>query len=157
MRAIRTYSGIVDGFPYLDLRSVPSGLRTIASVQFILSVCRFVGQHGVVGSRSFVFKTWDSQPIGYSDGSLMLRATARTVLRAGPLIIALEDKRFLRHRGIDYRATLRALLKNLSRLGVRQGGSTLTQQLVRNVFVYPTRARGCVGMFATPDAHESAS
>src|ERR1035441_5932574 len=132
MRAIGTYSGIVDGFPYLDLRTVPTGLRAIASIQFVLKVCRFVGQNGVCGSRSFVFKTWNSQPFGYSAGSLMLRATSRTVSRAGPLIIALEDKRFFRHRGIDYRATFRALLKNVSRFSVRQGASKLTQQLVKN-------------------------
>jgi penicillin-binding protein 1A len=49
-------------------------------------------------------------------------------------VLAAEDERFYRHRGIDDRSILRALLANvLSRESV-QGGSTITQQLVRNTY-----------------------
>ena len=55
-------------------------------------------------------------------------------------IIATEDPRFFRHRGVDYRGILRAVKENLKfwRGGRRlQGGSTLTQQLARSLFLYP--------------------
>jgi len=49
--------------------------------------------------------------------------------------IALEDKRFYKHWGVDLKRTLKALLVNLVSLKVRQGGSTITQQLARNMFL----------------------
>src|SRR5262245_13808169 len=49
--------------------------------------------------------------------------------------IAAEDKRFLQHRGIDERALIRAFIGNLTQSGRPQGGSTITQQLVKNLLV----------------------
>ena len=49
-------------------------------------------------------------------------------------VIAREDARFLQHFGIDPVGILRAALRNLAAGGIRQGGSTLTQQLARNTF-----------------------
>jgi len=48
---------------------------------------------------------------------------------------AVEDRRFDEHRGVDLRAILRASLVNLTNFEIRQGGSTLTQQLVRSYFL----------------------
>lgn len=50
-------------------------------------------------------------------------------------VVAMEDQRFFRHSGIDYVGTLRALLYNLSAGKTVQGGSTITQQLAKNVFL----------------------
>lgn len=47
--------------------------------------------------------------------------------------IAAEDKRFAEHRGVDERAIVRAFVGTLA--GRRQGGSTITQQLVKNLLV----------------------
>lgn len=49
--------------------------------------------------------------------------------------IAIEDRRFYRHWGIDPRGIGRAMLANLRGGGVRQGGSTLTQQLAKTSFL----------------------
>ncbi len=49
-------------------------------------------------------------------------------------VIAVEDKRFYRHHGIDHIATIRALLQNIIRFGDAPGGSTITQQLAKNLF-----------------------
>ena len=46
--------------------------------------------------------------------------------------IAAEDINFYTHIGLDWRGILRALIKNLSAGDIRQGGSTITQQLVKN-------------------------
>jgi penicillin-binding protein 1B len=57
-------------------------------------------------------------------------------------VLAAEDRRFYRHPGIDLRAVLRATLANLRRGGVRQGGSTITQQLARMLFFSNDRTWG---------------
>lgn len=49
-------------------------------------------------------------------------------------VIASEDSRFYWHLGVDPYGTLRALVTNYRAGGVRQGGSTLTQQLARSLF-----------------------
>lgn len=56
-----------------------------------------------------------------------------------PLLVAalqaVEDRSFKHHAGIDLRAILRALFSNLRAGEVREGASTLTQQLVRNLYL----------------------
>jgi 1A family penicillin-binding protein len=54
-------------------------------------------------------------------------------------IIAIEDRRFYEHGGIDLRGMLRAALRNLQAGGTREGGSTLTQQLARLMFLSQER------------------
>jgi penicillin-binding protein 1B len=54
-------------------------------------------------------------------------------------IVVLEDPRFLAHGGFDIWGIARATLANLKSLRFSQGGSTLTQQLVKNVFLTPER------------------
>jgi len=50
-------------------------------------------------------------------------------------IVAVEDRRFYEHEGIDYRGTLRAFVANTEEGTVVQGGSTITQQLARNLYL----------------------
>jgi len=54
-------------------------------------------------------------------------------------LIAVEDKNFYRHHGIDFRGILRAMYIDLSRGRLEQGGSTITQQLVKNYFLSSKR------------------
>jgi penicillin-binding protein 1B len=50
-------------------------------------------------------------------------------------VIAVEDRNFREHEGISIRGILRALVTNVRSGAVRAGGSTLTQQLVKNLFL----------------------
>jgi penicillin-binding protein 1C len=47
------------------------------------------------------------------------------------VIVALEDRRFYQHRGVDWRATVAACARNLRSLKIVSGASTITQQLVK--------------------------
>src|SRR6188472_3565864 len=49
--------------------------------------------------------------------------------------IAAEDKRFYEHKGVDERGLIRAFIGNLAQSGRPQGGSTITQQIVKNLLV----------------------
>jgi len=54
-------------------------------------------------------------------------------------LMATEDRRFLNHPGVDPIGLARAMLVNLRAGYVRQGGSTITQQLAKNLFLTPDR------------------
>ena len=50
-------------------------------------------------------------------------------------VVAIEDKRFFKHGAISYRGTLRAIFVNLFNGRFAAGGSTITQQTVKNIFL----------------------
>jgi membrane peptidoglycan carboxypeptidase len=81
-----------------------------------------------------------------ANGGLIAKVFAqdrdRTVVTSGQIapimkkaLVAIEDHGFYQHGAIDLKGVLRALTKNASNGGVSQGASTLTEQLVKNVFV----------------------
>jgi penicillin-binding protein 1B len=55
-------------------------------------------------------------------------------------VLAMEDARFFEHPGVDVFGILRALAVNVMGRGHQQGGSTLTQQLAKNLFLTPERS-----------------
>ena len=52
-------------------------------------------------------------------------------------VIAIEDERFYEHDGVDFRAVARAIVANATSGEIREGGSTITQQYVKNVLISP--------------------
>ncbi|MEZ5234908.1 MAG: transglycosylase domain-containing protein [Acidimicrobiales bacterium] len=58
----------------------------------------------------------------------------RTLIDA---VVAIEDKRFWEHNGVDLQAVLRAARANATEGGIAQGGSTITQQYVKNALLDP--------------------
>ena len=82
------------------------------------------------------------------DGTLLANRgdTGGPAIRLGELppylpkaFIAIEDRRFYSHFGIDPLGIFRAALKNVTGRGGMQGGSTLTQQLAKNLFLTQER------------------
>jgi penicillin-binding protein 1A len=55
-------------------------------------------------------------------------------------IVDTEDRRFYENNGIDYIAILRALKSDVTSGGITQGGSTIEQQLVRNLYLTPRQS-----------------
>ncbi len=53
--------------------------------------------------------------------------------------IAIEDRRFYEHHGVDPFGIARAVMANILRRGLSQGGSTITQQLAKNLFLTQER------------------
>lgn len=102
----------------------------IASVERIDEPRR--GRHGdpprlepmwiaTIADSDRVFRTW-----------VPLDRMSKVMLDA---VIAAEDRRFYRHHGLDLRGNARALMANLHAGAVRQGASTITQQLARALFL----------------------
>ena len=70
----------------------------------------------------------------------------RTIIAGGEMpdsirdaTVVIEDDQFYHHMGLDFRGILRALVVNLRGGEVRQGGSTITQQFIKNSFLTPER------------------
>ncbi|MCI0548755.1 MAG: PBP1A family penicillin-binding protein [Candidatus Rokubacteria bacterium] len=74
----------------------------------------------------------DVRPVGLSEVPAVLRNA----------VLAAEDHRFLEHGGLDVRGVIRALWMNVRAARVVQGGSTITQQLVKSRLLSPERTMG---------------
>ncbi|HEX2196936.1 MAG TPA: transglycosylase domain-containing protein, partial [Actinomycetota bacterium] len=93
------------------------------------------------------FKLAQSSKIYDANGRLITtlhRGQNRTNVTLGQIpqvlenaVIAIEDQRFYEHGGVDLKAILRAALANASSGEIEQGGSTITQQYVKNVIISP--------------------
>jgi penicillin-binding protein 1A len=57
-------------------------------------------------------------------------------------IVAIEDRRYFEHRGVDMRAIGRALWADITEQSVVQGGSTITQQFIKNTYIRNQRSIG---------------
>ena len=91
----------------------------------------------------------DATPVGMSqvlaaDGTLItnLYEKNRTPVTSDQIadvmkqaLVDIEDSRFYEHNGLDVQGTMRALVKNLAAGSVQEGGSTLTQQLVKQTLL----------------------
>src|SRR5215212_7320344 len=74
------------------------------------------------------------------------KAGKREVLSYGEIpevlihaILAIEDRRFFEHSGVDVNGLVRAVLRNITDEQMAQGGSTITQQLVKNTYLTPEK------------------
>ena len=83
--------------------------------------------------------------IVYADDGSRLGFIPSTILRSPVLsrdipqimkdaTVAIEDRRFFEHQGVDFEGIVRAAIKNVENGGNVQGGSTLTMQLVKNLY-----------------------
>jgi penicillin-binding protein 1A len=88
-----------------------------------------------IGQNSFVYardgSLLGSIPAERNREPVTLRHIAKWVPRA---TIAVEDRRFYQHGGVDYEGIARAAWKDITAGKVVEGGSTITQQLVRNLY-----------------------
>ena len=86
---------------------------------------------------------------GYTVLSILRGEQARILVPSGAIspwmkhaIVAAEDKRFYEHRGVDLRGMARALYADVSNHGAVQGGSTITQQFVKNAYLTSQKSVG---------------
>ncbi len=81
--------------------------------------------------------------------SILRGSQARIIVKSNAIspwlkhsIVAVEDRRFYEHRGIDLRGMGRALWTDISSRGTVQGGSTITQQFVKNAYLTSQKTIG---------------
>jgi penicillin-binding protein 1A len=94
----------------------------------------------VTSRRVIVMTSADGHPL-FRKGNLQLAPVAAKDMPANVIdaVLSIEDRRFYRHHGIDPLSMLRALRDNNGAGRVVAGGSTITQQLTKILFLTPQR------------------
>ena len=120
-------------------------LATVAFTgqQILLSQCNLAEVRPLaLGENSFLY-TDNGQKLGVVPSAtnrqrLPLSQIAPSLPQA---TVAIEDARFWQHGALDYQGILRAFYQDLSKGHIVQGGSTITQELVRNLYIGTTKQR----------------
>ncbi len=106
-------------------------------------------EHLVAASTVDTFRTSETSEVYDVNGNLISRVKGEKdvyylqieeiPVYARQAVVTVEDKKFYHHHGIDYRAVVRAIIAMIQNGKVTQGGSTITQQLARDVFLTQDR------------------
>ncbi|MEI3607829.1 PBP1A family penicillin-binding protein [Pseudogracilibacillus sp. SE30717A] len=137
----RTKSGEKKGFPFsikytiLSLGSV-FVLALIAYTIILYGGKLFVDQDKLIISPPTTIETEDGEIIWYLYDQYRLPVDLEQVPdHVQDAFIAIEDKRFYTHSGVDFRSIMRALYKDIIARSKVEGASTITQQLAKNLFL----------------------
>lgn len=130
-------------------RSFWLGLGVSGGMIAFIGVLWYVERSLPETAELFTFVRDDTVTIKAADGAILQQQgpATRQHLKLEeipkPLVqafIASEDRRFYEHNGVDYQGILRASLSNLRSANVVEGGSTITQQLARILFLNQERS-----------------
>ena len=149
------WSGYSSFFNRFEVKGVVRGLNELACETMTLSVGGLLvlatfalpafetaqGKMNLADEYSVTFLDRFGNEIGkrglLRDDSVPLEEIPDVMIKA---TLATEDRRFFEHFGIDVMGTFRALAANARNDQVVQGGSSLTQQLAKNMFLTPERS-----------------
>jgi penicillin-binding protein 1A len=117
-------------------------IGTAVAGPFFWYSCSLDGLEAHGAARASIIVSSDGTRLGLLGASgvrqpVSLRRISPVMRKA---IVDTEDSRFYSNNGIDYIGILRALKSNVSAGGIEQGGSTIEQQLVRNLYLTPQQS-----------------
>lgn len=114
--------------------SVICRLVIVATLLLTVVAVTVCGVVGYAGYRSAVADRPVTTAIGEVQASANYTTLDQIPVIYKDAVIAVEDHRFYDHRGADVIATMRALIHNALADEIREGGSTITQQLAKNLY-----------------------
>ena len=122
-------------------------LAAVVVLAVAVTACAELEDLPVLKNQDLRFKPPESSRLYDRDGNLITTfhgVQNRTVVSldripkfAQRAILAIEDERFYEHEGVDLRAVARALVANVRSGSIEEGGSTITQQLVKQTIIAP--------------------
>ena len=112
----------------------------LSVILLVVVICGFYGAKGYSTYR----RALQEAPLAQKVASVQNMASY-TALEQMPeiypkTVIAAEDHRFYSHQGVDYLGLIRAIWNNIRKGELREGGSTITQQLAKNLYFSNTRS-----------------
>jgi penicillin-binding protein 1A len=128
---------------------VPLGVVLVAAAGFVGYVLYLSSQTPSIDSlkprpeaQNSVVYAADGTRLGFIPAAQLRQAVPSSSIPAymQQAIVAIEDRRFYQHGGVDYTAILRAAAKDVASEAVVQGGSTITMQLVRRLYLNHDRS-----------------
>src|SRR4051794_10836094 len=142
----RGHSGARAGLVTALILLSVAGLGVAGAVGWVVSVAQSADLDQLKpldgGANSIVY-THDGKRLGFINSLILRTPVARSKIpqRVRDATVAIEDRSFYQHKGIDYEGVIRAAVRNLSSKKTVQGGSTLTMQLVRNIYLPDERSK----------------
>jgi penicillin-binding protein 1A len=122
-------------------------LSLVLVLGLVVTACAQLEDLPVLTDKDLKFKPPESSKLYDRSGNLITTfhgVQNRTVVPldripevAQKAVLAIEDERFYEHEGVDVRAIARAMVANVRSGGIEEGGSTLTQQLVKQTIIAP--------------------
>lgn len=131
-------------------------MRVLTRISIVIVLCFMVAVGGLIGwfysglglprlSSLNEYKAAQNSKVFAADGSLLCElhddqnreivALEKMPDALSNAVISIEDRDFYKHKGIDWKAVTRALWANVAKGTVVEGGSTITQQYVKNAYV----------------------
>lgn len=117
-------------------------------VQILVSLPKVETLDTYIPSESTILFSLDNKPLArfHKEENRRVVPLARISPYILKAVVAIEDERFYSHHGIDFEGILRATFKNFLYGRIVEGGSTITQQLARNLFL--TRQKSIIRKLA---------
>lgn len=111
-----------------------------AALSWILHDIRFPSAAEVTSRSVIALKSADGQDLFHEGHARLPPVEAKEMpVDVVNAVLSIEDRRFFQHDGVDLRSVLRALEQNIRSGKTVAGGSTITQQLVKILFLSPER------------------
>src|SRR4051794_8901604 len=125
----------------LALVAAGAGVAALAGVGYVLAVAATAPNVNDLkpidkGASSEIFAA-NGRRLGYVQSSTIRTPVTweNMPVQLRNATVAIEDQRFYHHGGVDYESIVRAALRDVTSGKKLQGGSTITQQLVRNLYI----------------------
>jgi penicillin-binding protein 1A len=138
-------------FLTLGLLAACAAIVAIAAVAWVINVANSAPSLDTrkpieLGATSRVYAA-DGTRLGFISGDIVRLPvpTSEIPENVRNATVAIEDRRFYDHKGVDFEGIIRAGIKNLESKKDIQGGSTLTMQLVRNLYTGERTRSGIAG------------
>src|SRR3954469_15641982 len=127
-------------FLVLGVLAATAAIGILAAVGWVIGVMASAPDLSTIkpveqGASSVVYAA-DGERLGFIQADTLRTPVPREAIPISlrNATVAIEDRRFYKHKGIDVEGVFRAAMKNVSSHRTVQGGSTLTMQLIKNLY-----------------------
>jgi penicillin-binding protein 1A len=139
LTVVRTVGALVRLTATLVLASLVVGMTAMLAAPQVASIATSgewthspVSLSGT-GTRSLIYDKNGELMATFFDQNRTTLDLAQIPAKVSQAVLAIEDADFYAHEGVNIKATGRALVENVDAGGISQGGSTITQQLIKNL------------------------